>query len=209
VIQEEASRRGLPASFLARLIWKESLFNPSVVSPKGAQGIAQFMPATASERGLADPFDPAPALAASAHLLSDLRARFGSLGLAAAAYNAGPERVQSWLAGNTGLPLETQDYVLWITGHSAEQWVSEKNKLKSLPISAKMSFEAACPKLATRALAAKSPNVSLRKPSRKKPEEAGLPFKRVKASNPDRVRVVIGMPAGTPGKRPGSKRKGG
>jgi len=198
VIEEEASRRGLPASFLARLIWKESLFDPSVVSPKGAQGIAQFMPATASEWGLADPFDPAPSLAASAHFLSVLKKRFGSLGLAAAAYNAGPDRIDRWLAGDRGLPLETQDYVLWITGHSAEDWVAQKGKLKPLPIAGELSFQAACRKLAARALVAKGPSGSSRKAKRRKAEaeETTLPLKRVKASSPGRVRVVIGMPKG-------------
>src|SRR5690606_17190281 len=58
IIAREASRRVLPPDFLARLIWRESLFDPNAVSPKGAQGIAQFMPGTARERGLADPFLP-------------------------------------------------------------------------------------------------------------------------------------------------------
>ena len=53
-------------------------------------GVAQFMSGTASERGLADPFDPATAIPASAKLLAELARRFGNLGLSAAAYNAGP-----------------------------------------------------------------------------------------------------------------------
>jgi soluble lytic murein transglycosylase-like protein len=77
----------------------------------GAQGIAQFMPGTAQERGLADPFDPEQAIPAAASLLRDLSQRFGNLGLAAAAYNGGPNRVSAWLAGNGSLPAETQDYV--------------------------------------------------------------------------------------------------
>ena len=62
------------------------------------------MPATARQRGLADPFDPLEAIAQSAKLLRDLRREFGNLGLAAAAYNAGPGRVRDWLAGRRGLP---------------------------------------------------------------------------------------------------------
>jgi soluble lytic murein transglycosylase-like protein len=65
------------------------------------------MPATARWRGLADPFDPLEAIAQSAKLLRDLRREFGNLGLAAAAYNAGPGRVRDWLAGRRGLPRET------------------------------------------------------------------------------------------------------
>jgi soluble lytic murein transglycosylase-like protein len=53
-----AARHELPADFFIRLIWQESRFNPSAVSFKGAQGIAQFMPGTARQRGLEDSFDP-------------------------------------------------------------------------------------------------------------------------------------------------------
>ena len=64
-----------------------------LVSPKGAAGVAQFMRATASWHGLADPFEPVEALRHSAAYLRELLDRFGNLGLAAAAYNAGPGRV--------------------------------------------------------------------------------------------------------------------
>jgi hypothetical protein len=80
------------------------------------------MPGTARERGLADPFDPEQAIPAAASLLRDLSLQFGNLGLAAAAYNGGPNRVSAWLAGRGGLPAETRDYVLRITGRSAEAW---------------------------------------------------------------------------------------
>ena len=90
--------------FLTRLIWRESSFRVGVVSPAGAQGIAQFMPGTARERGLLDPFDPEQAIPHAAHLLADLKAQFGNLGLAAAAYNGGAARVTKWLAGDGGLP---------------------------------------------------------------------------------------------------------
>src|SRR4029453_3053840 len=90
--------------FFTRLIWQESRFDPAAVSRAGAQGVAQFMPATASWRGLADPFDPVKAITKSAKLLHDLRREFGNLGLAAAAYNAGPGRVRDWLAGRRGPP---------------------------------------------------------------------------------------------------------
>ena len=80
-----AGENDLPVDFFARLIWQESRFDPTAVSRAGAQGVAQFMPATASARGLADPFDPIEAIAHSAKLLRDLRREFGNLGLAAAA----------------------------------------------------------------------------------------------------------------------------
>lgn len=111
----------LPPEFFARLIWRESLFRANAVSPKGAEGIAQFMPATAKIRGLANSFDVAEALVASARYLGDLRDRFGNLGLAAAAYNAGEAGLETFLKAGR-LPIETRDYVFAITGHSAETW---------------------------------------------------------------------------------------
>ena len=62
LIDESAKARGLPIPFLTRLIWRESSFRVGVVSPAGAQGVAQFMPGTARERGLLDPFDPEQAI---------------------------------------------------------------------------------------------------------------------------------------------------
>ena len=117
-----AGENDLPVDFFARLIWQESRFDPRAVSRKGAQGVARFMPATANARGLADPFDPIEAIAHSAKLLRDLRRELGNLGLAAAAYNAGPRRVRDWLAGRRGLPRETDAYVRIVTGQSPEQW---------------------------------------------------------------------------------------
>jgi hypothetical protein len=122
LMQQEAQATKLPPMFFVRLIWKESRFNPNAVSPKGAQGIAQFMPGTADERGLDDPFEPKAAITHSASLLSDLRDEFGNVGLAAAAYNAGAERVRAWLAGSSHLPLETLDYVQFVTGRAASEW---------------------------------------------------------------------------------------
>lgn len=122
LIDDSAKTRDLPVAFLTRLIWRESSFRVSVVSPAGAQGVAQFMPGTAKERGLLDPFDPEQAIPHAAHLLADLKRQFGNLGLAAAAYNGGPTRVSNWLAGSGGLPAETRAYVLSITGRSPEEW---------------------------------------------------------------------------------------
>lgn len=117
-----AADHNLPAGFFTKLIWQESRFNPRVISRAGAQGIAQFMPATARWRGLADPFDPVRSIRESARWLGELRTQFGNLGLAAAAYNAGPKRVQDWLSGKRGLPQETRAYVRIITGRAAEEW---------------------------------------------------------------------------------------
>ncbi|MGU3540758.1 lytic transglycosylase domain-containing protein [Methylobacterium sp. A54F] len=122
LIEGSARARGLPIPFLTRLIWRESSFRVGVVSPAGAQGVAQFMPGTARERGLLDPFDPEQAIPHAAHLLADLKRQFGNLGLAAAAYNGGATRVSNWLAGSGGLPAETRAYVIAITGAPAEDW---------------------------------------------------------------------------------------
>src|SRR5579885_2486132 len=100
--------------------------NAPAVSSKGAQGIAQFMPATADYRGLLDPFDPIEALKNSASYLHDLKNQFGNLGLAAAGYNAGPARVAAWLAGRRPLPAETRNYVAIITGWTVDEWASAK-----------------------------------------------------------------------------------
>jgi hypothetical protein len=123
-LERAARENGLPVPFFTRLIWQESRFNSAAVSPKGARGIAQFIPSTADLRGLIDPFEPITSLLKSAEYLRDLAVRFGNPGLAAAAYNAGERRVSEWLAGRGSLPRETRDYVRIITGHSAEAWAS-------------------------------------------------------------------------------------
>lgn len=123
-----AQDNNLPIDFFTRLIWRESSFNSNAISYAGAQGIAQFMPATAAGRGLADPFDPLPALQAAGKFLRELRARFGNVGLAAAAYNAGPGRVEAWLARRAALPRETRIYVWTITQIPAEQWIGIADK---------------------------------------------------------------------------------
>jgi Transglycosylase SLT domain/SPOR domain len=133
MLESAARENDLPIAFFARLIWQESSFNAEAVGPRTrsgaqAQGIAQFMPGTAAERSLLDPFDPVQALPKSAAFLRELRDRFGNLGLAAAAYNAGPRRVSEWLAGTGFMPAETRSYVLAITGRSVDDWVGGTSK---------------------------------------------------------------------------------
>ena len=123
-VEQAAAENSLPVEFFARVIWQESRFNALAVSPKGAEGIAQFMPHTASWHGLADPFDPIEALRHSAEYLRELREQFGNLGLAAAAYNAGPGRVSAWLVNHRALPGETRNYVAIVTGWTADEWAS-------------------------------------------------------------------------------------
>jgi hypothetical protein len=104
-----ATANGLSPALLAALLRSESGFDPRAVSPAGAQGIAQFMPATAAGMGLRDPFDPAAAIPAAARLLAGHVRALGSVPLALAAYNAGPGAVQRY----GGIPPypETQAYV--------------------------------------------------------------------------------------------------
>jgi hypothetical protein len=85
-------------------------------------GIAQFMPETAAETGLDNPFDPRKAIPASAHFLRELRLEFGNLGFVAAAYNAGARRVIEWLEHRNSLPRETRGYVVRVTGLSVDAW---------------------------------------------------------------------------------------
>ena len=127
MIEAAARAHDLPLEFFGRVIWQESRFHADAVGPRtrsgdSAQGIAQFMPRTAAERGLLDPFDPVQALPKAAQFLRELKDQFGNLGLAAAAYNAGPGRVRGWLAGTRTLPAETRNYVAAITGISADEW---------------------------------------------------------------------------------------
>jgi hypothetical protein len=146
-----AAQNDLPTDFFARLIWQESRFDPTAVSRAGAQGVAQFMPATATWRGLSNPFDPLEAIAESAKLLRDLRREFGNLGLAAAAYNAGSGRVRDWLAGRRALPRETTAYVRIVTGYSPEQWagpsagMGEMKSEKPVPCGEIAAFVARAP----------------------------------------------------------------
>ncbi|ADB73734.1 lytic transglycosylase domain-containing protein [Geodermatophilus obscurus] len=102
------SRHGVDPALLAAVAQQESGFNASAVSPAGAQGLMQFMPATARGLGV-DPFDPASAVDGAARYLADLTEQFGSTELGLAAYNAGPGTVRRY----GGIPpyAETQNYV--------------------------------------------------------------------------------------------------
>jgi hypothetical protein len=127
MIESAARANGLPVDFFVRVIWQESRLQPDAIGPltgsgEHAEGIAQFMPRTAMERQLYEPFDPVEALPKSGEFLAQLRDEFGNLGLAAAAYNAGPKRVREFLAGSRALPGETRRYVLAITGRPVEEW---------------------------------------------------------------------------------------
>jgi soluble lytic murein transglycosylase-like protein len=114
ILARAAQRWQVSAQLLAAQIYAESNFNPFAVSPAGAQGIAQFMPGTAAGMGLSNPFDAAASIDAQAHLMHDLLARFASVPLALAAYNAGPGAVGA--CGCIPPYAETQAYVAKIVG---------------------------------------------------------------------------------------------
>lgn len=107
-IEQAASANNIPPSLLAALIHQESGFNPSAVSSAGAEGIAQFMPDTASGMGV-DPFDPTSAIDGAAKLLGSYTQKFGSYADALAAYNAGSSAVEMY--GGVPPYAETQAYV--------------------------------------------------------------------------------------------------
>ena len=144
VIEATAQEAGLNQDFFVRLIWRESLFDASAVSPAGAQGIAQFMPGTAQLRGLADPFNPAEALRASAAYLAELTDDYGNLGFAAAAYNAGEARLEDFLHRDRRLPPETRAYVPAITGYSAVEWRDAPPETPDFALETAPTFREAC-----------------------------------------------------------------
>ncbi|MEM7566324.1 MAG: lytic transglycosylase domain-containing protein, partial [Pseudomonadota bacterium] len=95
-------------------------------------------------RGLEDPDDPRQAIPAAAQFLRHLHNRFGNLGLAAAAYNGGPNRVAGWLAGRTSLAHETENYVRIITRQPADHWRDIAAKVPDLTLSPNLEFRKAC-----------------------------------------------------------------
>jgi soluble lytic murein transglycosylase-like protein len=111
IIQRAAHAQEVHPELVRAVIVVESAFNPRAVSPRGAIGLMQLRPATARRYGVSDPFDPEQNIAAGAHYLRDLLARYGNnLELTLAAYNAGEDAVERY--GNTVPPFaETRHYV--------------------------------------------------------------------------------------------------
>ena len=116
LIRQHASQHGLRPELVRAVIQVESAFNPRAVSPKGAMGLMQLMPATAKRFGVIDPFNPAENIRAGVSYLRQLLERYDhDEQLALAAYNAGPGAVDKY--GSKVPPYkETQNYVLKITG---------------------------------------------------------------------------------------------
>ncbi len=123
-VAELARRFDLSPALIEALVWQESRWRADAVSPKGARGLAQLMPATARYLGV-DPDDPMANLEGGARYLREQLDRFeGDLEKALAAYNAGPGRVEK--AGGVPAITETRHYVAAIMGrlsnHSREDY---------------------------------------------------------------------------------------
>ncbi|HEY0753492.1 MAG TPA: lytic transglycosylase domain-containing protein [Ktedonobacteraceae bacterium] len=119
--EQDATDAGISPIYFVRQINLESGFNPNAVSPSGAEGIAQFEPATAAGLGI-DPFNPTQALKAAAQMMGRYSKQYGGYDKALAAYNAGPASLQhaenacgaNWLSC---MPPETQHYIATIMGN--------------------------------------------------------------------------------------------
>src|SRR5262249_34272227 len=108
MIESAAKANDLPLQYFARVIWQEGHFEVD-----GAPAAISVL----------DPFDPVQALPRAAEFLSELRAQFGNLGLATAAYRFGPAQLRAWLSGRGAIPREMRNYVLSVTGLSVDDWV--------------------------------------------------------------------------------------
>ncbi len=126
LIQEASHKYGVDSSLVKAVIQQESEFNHQAVSPAGAKGLMQLMDGTGSGFGVTNPFDPKQNVDAGTHFLSNLIKKYnGNEGVALAAYNAGPGRVDRLgiktdqdLANKLHLlPRETQGYISKVFGH--------------------------------------------------------------------------------------------
>jgi soluble lytic murein transglycosylase-like protein len=117
-IEQYATSSGVSPDLVRAVIQAESGFNPRAISPKGAMGLMQLMPATARELGVDNPFHPADNIRGGVTYLARLLARYDqNVELALAAYNAGPTSVERY--GNAVPPYrETRDYIRRITARS-------------------------------------------------------------------------------------------
>lgn len=129
LIQEHASRQSLRPELVRAVIQVESGFNPRALSPKGAMGLMQLMPATARTLGVNNPWDPAQNIRGGTDYLRQLLDEYeGNEELALAAYNAGSGAVAKY--GRRVPPYrETQDYVRKVGAAAGEGPAPSRKKL--------------------------------------------------------------------------------
>lgn len=146
--RDAARKYGIDPDMFLRLIQQESSFRPDVVSPKGAIGLGQLMPATAKELGV-DPTDPMQNLEGAAKYLSQQLKRFGDPSLALAAYNAGPTRVAR--LGRVPNIAETQNYVKKILGEGQTTMATPMDRAREEELRMQMLASGTAPQTAPRA----------------------------------------------------------
>ena len=146
--RDAARKYGIDPEMFLRLIQQESSFRPDVVSPKGAIGLGQLMPATAKELGV-DPTDPMQNLEGAAKYLSQQLKRFGDPSLALAAYNAGPTRVAK--LGRVPNIAETQNYVKTILGEGQTTMATPFDRAREEELRMQMLASGTAPQAAPRA----------------------------------------------------------
>lgn len=144
LIASAAGRNALPPAFLARLIWKESRFDTGLVARSGERGIAQFRTGLAFKRGLRDSFDAEQAIPALAEYLAELRDRFGNIGLAAAAWDTGEEKLARWLEKGGFLPIRTEDYLLAVLGELPIVYRRPETQVSVQPLQVGQPFGESC-----------------------------------------------------------------
>lgn len=115
LLYQAADKYGVPRDLAVRVVNQESGFNPNSTSSAGAYGITQLMPKTAASLGV-NRYDPAQNIDGGMRYLGMQLAKYKSVPLALAAYNAGPGRTDAFLSGRSGLPNETVNYIKSITG---------------------------------------------------------------------------------------------
>jgi soluble lytic murein transglycosylase-like protein len=115
IIDREATKNKVDSKLVQAVVEAESAYSPCAVSPVGAMGLMQLMPATAESLQVTDPYDPGQNITAGTLYLKQMLERYGGdIGKALAAYNAGPAKVDA--AGGIPAIPETQEYVRKIMG---------------------------------------------------------------------------------------------